>query len=121
MQAADVRKAHKRLALTYHPDKAAAACVLAGLAPEVTGPAVAAAAQRLRADTAAVFNLVQEAKVALDSDAKCDACRAALAREAALFAAAGACPPRRCLPRACSSSGPLHAPPMPCRRWKRAR
>ena len=86
VQAEDVKRAHKKLALRHHPDKAAAAGRLCHhLGAGVGVASEAAAAARLQGEIDRVFKLVQEAREELSDDRACAKCRRALTDEAHVF------------------------------------
>lgn len=88
MQVDDVKRAYRRLALLYHPDKAVAACKIVPRLVVATGGTAAAgcdADARLRSEADGVFKCIQEAKEAVAAASGCLRCRTALARESYLF------------------------------------
>jgi DnaJ-class molecular chaperone len=87
LQGEDVKKAHRKLALRYHPDKST--IVMSRLSPGL-GAAIgtqdaASCASRVSAEADRVFRIVQQAKEALSTDSGRISCRRTLEREAHLF------------------------------------
>jgi hypothetical protein len=83
-----VKRAYRRLALLFHPDKAVAACKIVPRLVAATGGTVTAGCDvdaRLRAEADTVFKCIQEAKEALAGASSCVRCHAALTRESYLF------------------------------------
>jgi hypothetical protein len=87
LQGDDVKKAHRKLALRYHPDKATAVTsrLSAGLGAGVGTQDAAQRTSRISAEADLVFRIVQEAKESLSSDSGRISCRRTLEREAFLF------------------------------------